>query len=382
MPGQSVAVELSVTPSATYSLGQPLIGQMVVFCAGDAVAIPFNFVTKSSTLTQFQVRVEDEHTYWSSSGASLNGTGPGLGNALVQLADPFQPNLSFQVAADANGLATFSEIPEGLYSISASAVGHVGMSGAVNVVEGQQAPLAVFLPTKTVTYEFSVIPTTVQDEYSISIVSTFATAVPTPKVKIEPAVVNLEIEPGAQQLIEFAFTNQGLISAKNPYFEFSQMPGYKITPLMSDIPDIAGGQIVYYPILVERLPTPSGGPKSGTPPVVTECNPQNYQIVGLGYSYNCGGSDVWNWSPACIYANTLAFACVWQYVGPAMTQAFELATVVVSVAGVAHASKSELMEHILSFGGSMVADYFCDACTTPFDVTTLPGFLGECAPGQ
>ena len=61
--------------------------------------------------------------------------------------------------------------------------------------------MIAFMPRQVVTYSFSVVPTTVPDEYYVTVTATFETNVPAPVVTIKPKLVDLR-NLGCNEVLE------------------------------------------------------------------------------------------------------------------------------------------------------------------------------------
>ncbi|PIW84227.1 MAG: hypothetical protein COZ95_10915, partial [Nitrospirae bacterium CG_4_8_14_3_um_filter_50_41] len=117
---------------------------------------------------------------------------------------------------DANGSATFTDLPTGSYNYTVSAPGHKSWMGTFQVQPGYTTPVEVVLENVFVTIEWSVVPIVIEDRYEIRITTTFVTDVPAPVVVVEPAFVNLpRLEKGQVYYGEYKVTNHGLIAAKD-----------------------------------------------------------------------------------------------------------------------------------------------------------------------
>ena len=72
----------------------------------------------------------------------------------------------------------------------------------------------MFLARRAVSYTFSVIPTTFDETYTVTLEADFVTHVPIPVVTITPSEISLEpYELGLEDTIQYNITNHGLIRA-------------------------------------------------------------------------------------------------------------------------------------------------------------------------
>jgi len=193
------------------------------------------------------------------------GTIHGLEGAKVQLIS----DIGFtevNTLSSSNGIAEFNDLPVGSYKLRASADKHDSYIGRIWIKPGLMATEEVFLQNQLVTVEWSVMPTTIEDEYEIVLNTTFETAVPAPVIIVEPGLVNLP-EMGAGDVFngELKITNKGKI--RGDKFAF-QMPAstaeYRFEALATLPDDIAAGQIIRVPYRVTRVSVPVAEDGSAT----------------------------------------------------------------------------------------------------------------------
>jgi RHS repeat-associated protein len=242
------------------------------------------------------VSVQDEATYWSLSGSSLDPQGGAVGplvpNATVRLTKPVpgDTTLVFEESTGASGSpAVFDDLPVGTYQMTVSAAGHGSAATIVKVDAGDSKDVAVFIPTQGVSYEWTVVPTEIVDEYDITITATFETTVPVPVVTITPGVIELDLAPGEETQIDLLVENQGFIAVQNVSLISSAIPGFTLQPLIQDIGEMAAKTSITIPVLVER-DAPAAIGTSAT----VNCTPN--AVWGVEYSIECGGTQ-WYWTP-------------------------------------------------------------------------------------
>jgi hypothetical protein len=71
--------------------------------------------------------------------------------------------------SDATGYATFPNLRAGTYEMSGSAVKHIAARKTVDVSPGASTAVTIFLARATVTYTWTVTPTSVPDVYTINV---------------------------------------------------------------------------------------------------------------------------------------------------------------------------------------------------------------------
>lgn len=155
--------------------------------------------------------------------------------------------LSFKATADANGLATFTQIPAGKYSWHVDVTGFQTKSGTLTIEPGLTQSLEVPLPTSVVSYEWKVTPTRIQDKYDVVLDLAFKTDVPAPVVVMEPAILDLQMTGGQSTLTQFTVTNKGLVAALDVKVGFSGDDAIIVEMPINNIPRLEPGQTVTIP---------------------------------------------------------------------------------------------------------------------------------------
>ena len=94
----------------------------------------------------------------------------------------------------------------------------------VVLVGGQTKTIQVFISFSAVTYRFSVVPTEIQDRYSVILEATFTTTVPIPVILLTPNVVDMRVlrAQGTKQIL-FTVENKGLIAADSLNLQLPQL---------------------------------------------------------------------------------------------------------------------------------------------------------------
>ncbi|CAB1059836.1 hypothetical protein D1BOALGB6SA_4601, partial [Olavius sp. associated proteobacterium Delta 1] len=200
--------------------------------------------------TQAQV-AEGDYTYYlkvASGNYAANNiylsvavTQSGLGDALFKISDIYnetldqygQPVQGLQGArikvqneavttenatqtTDGLGEAMFSGLPAGRYKYRITAADHIEQIGRFWVKPGVTVNEEVFLDYNLVSVEWEVNETTIEDQYEITLNTTFETDVPAAVVVVSPASVTLpKMQAGDVLNGEFTLTNHGLIRADN-----------------------------------------------------------------------------------------------------------------------------------------------------------------------
>lgn len=129
--------------------------------------------------------------------------------------------------SDAAGRIVVTGIPPGTYVYRASGPRHADKTGRVFVRPGVTITEQVHLKYQTISIDFSVNETTIQDVYNINLEATFQTQVPAPVVLLEPLSINIpELQVGEEATGELTLTNYGLVRADNVKFTPPQSDEY------------------------------------------------------------------------------------------------------------------------------------------------------------
>ncbi|MGC3958042.1 MAG: CARDB domain-containing protein [Verrucomicrobiota bacterium] len=296
--GSNAVVTLLLNPATDLTLGL-YNGNIAVFNQNVGLTIPYQFRAVSSGIGDLIINVTDDYTYY------VAGE-PKVTNATVVLRDPFTGGIVAQTNSGTAGVAQFSGLAEGGYTVDVSADKHNQFRGSATIAAGITNTLEAFLPRQLVTYQWSVVPTEIEDKYKIVLESVFETEVPVPNVVIEEPQVMVVVAPGKVSQFEMKLTNQGLIAANDVTVEVPYHSTYLITPLVQNVGKIPAKSSVTIPVTVQFRATASGGavaaasggaggPQAADDPGCTledinACLPKI--SLRARYSYPCGGNNV------------------------------------------------------------------------------------------
>ncbi|MBU6399153.1 MAG: hypothetical protein KGS61_02445 [Verrucomicrobia bacterium] len=248
-PGSNAVVTLLLSPAADLSLGN-YTGTLVVQATNAAMQVPYSFRAISDATGNMLVSAEDEYTYFAS-GA------PRVTNALVVLTDALSGAPVVTNYTGADGTVLFTNLTEAYYIVDVSADKHDPFRETALVPAGLTTNVVAFLSRQTVTYSFTVTPTTIPDQYTFQIDSTFETQVPIPVVTIEPASLDLSQYPGNEFQVNYTIANHGLIDAEQVLLNFPSSDWVQITPLITNLGKLSANSSLTVPVLFKRLP-PTG----------------------------------------------------------------------------------------------------------------------------
>jgi formylglycine-generating enzyme required for sulfatase activity len=241
-PGQSTTVIVTLNPPAGLTLGNHK-GSLVV----GGVSVPFSLLATSDAKGGVTVLVQDELSYY-----DKTNNYPNLAGAKVTLQDAATQATAASGITATDGSLAFSSIPVGTYYIAVDADRHTSYRATVQVQAGTVTKVSAFLPLQLVTYDWSVVATTVPDVYNFQVDARFETNVPLPVIAIEPAYVDLRnLGCGEQLEVDFKISNHGLIAASNLQFDPQSGSDILVTPLVSALGDLAANSSITVPVVFE-----------------------------------------------------------------------------------------------------------------------------------
>jgi hypothetical protein len=293
-PGQSNAVTLLLSPATNLVLG-PYSGNLAVNGTNTGIQIPFSFSAVSDAHGSLAVQSVDETTFF---GAGA----PPLTNATVTLTDPFSGTVVASGITDTNGMFVAPNLLEGTYALAVTANQHAPFNGSAVVTAGQTNIVQAFLSLQTVTYTWTVVPTQIQDQTTISVQTTFQTDVPAPVIVPTPASLDLSSLTGPGQFMDVPLTlaNEGLIAVENVTISLKSSDLYKFDLLTTNIGSLPAHGTVTLPMRVTLL-----GIGAGQSSIVTAVAPKPTGSGSVGREARnatlgpCTPSVSWNWTYQC-----------------------------------------------------------------------------------
>jgi hypothetical protein len=140
---------------------------------------------------------------------------------------------------------------------------HDPYKATITVVPGIVNTQEIFLPLETVSYQWSVVPSTLSDHYTVTLESTFATDVPIPVVTIDAPQQLPPLAPGQSSQIDVTLTNHGLIAAQNLQLILPNDPGYTYTTPSIMLGVLPAHSAITVPVLVTRDTGGAAAPDAG-----------------------------------------------------------------------------------------------------------------------
>jgi hypothetical protein len=261
-PGAEAGFVLQVSPPPGLAFG-PYSGTIGVLADNASAQLSFAFQAMSSATGTLVIDAADERTYYQTE----NPPYPPLAGAYVEVRDSYTGLLVASGTTQESGRLVFTGLPESYYRVRAIATDHGDFEGNTLVRPGQSTIVSAYLPEQFVSYTWTVTPTTIDDEYDITIDLEFETNVPFPVVTLQPGYVDIEDVLQGQQFGQIIYTirNHGLVDAEDVTFQVGDHPRYRLTPLITDVGILNGvppgtpddacvpGSCVQIPVIVEDL---------------------------------------------------------------------------------------------------------------------------------
>ncbi|MBE0640244.1 MAG: carboxypeptidase regulatory-like domain-containing protein, partial [Bacteroidales bacterium] len=273
-PGQSAVVTLKLIPGNDLQLNNPITGQIALSGTNsNSVGLPFSFEPVSLETGNFLVDVVDEYTYNTEAAPHLEG-------ATVVFSHPYTGQIIRQGTTDANGHFLAEDINEGYYNLRVSAPQHANYQNLIYVEKAVTTTQVVFIAFQAITYSWQVVPTTIEDEYEITLVAVFETNVPAPVVTMSMPDTIPQLNFGEVFPFILVMTNHGLITAQDVVVEFPEDDEYEFIANVNML-DILPQSAVQIPVIVQRRdPNKSSGRSS------------NCSDFAIGsYKFECGPDD-------------------------------------------------------------------------------------------
>jgi large repetitive protein len=291
--GEHSDVQLRVAPNQNVADG--IYNGLLRVTAGNApagdVAVTI-FVTDSG---EGQVRFKVEDIFTSTVGE--NGLIQGVANARVKLTSEVNVGTSVSGTTDAQGSVLMPTLAAGAYQYRISGPKHADLTGRVRVRNGAITEETVFIDYETISFTWSVTPTTIPDRYEVYIQSTFQTLVPAPVVTMTPSSINIpEMVIGEVISGEIKVKNHGLVRADNVSLIFPESDALFQYTFLGTLPtELAAGQEEVIPYTIKKLSEPliarstalqswiSNEPNRATS---SSCLP-SFKWVRVLYDYTC-----------------------------------------------------------------------------------------------
>ena len=272
--GESAILTVLVSIPPEEPLGE-ISGRIVVSSMETFQTIHFKILVSSNVLMNLTVVVEDEYSYFAEGR-------PLLSNAVVTLTNNVR-GLRETLTTGEIGTVTFNDIPEDRYQLRVTGPNHVPVD-QILVTSAQKPVHIVFLPRRAVTYSFTVVPTTFEETYTVTLEADFVTHVPIPVVTITPRDISLEqYELGLEDTIQYNITNHGLIRADDVRFQLpTGHPFLEFSTEIEDFGSLDALTSIVVPVKVTRVEEDREKRNVGA------CFGALFYAISVAYAYVCG----------------------------------------------------------------------------------------------
>ena len=254
--GETTKISLLLSPNRQLDLGE-YTGNLFLDSDGSDgdLSVPFKFRAISDAVANLRVNVENEFTRYAAGS-------PKLADATVILRDYFSSAEVRRAVTSSTGIVAWDEMPEGYYKLDVQAANHKSFSQNVKLEAGETETITSFLSRQAVRYVWNVVPSEIEDEYSITLTSVFEADVPQPVITVEPEQIDMAYlkQIGNVNQIDLTFTNHGLVATDTPYMlvfpdtgKFPLTEFYKFSPLIKTIDRLEAKESLTVPVRITRV---------------------------------------------------------------------------------------------------------------------------------
>lgn len=221
LPGDTTLIILRFLAHGSVPFNYPINGSIGVNTQnGNNLSIPFSFTKVSESTGEVVVEVLDQNTYFSV-GA------PMVPDVSVTIKNFYTGVVYAQGLTGADGRFIATNVPEGLHRITAQKAQHQSYNGTIEVNPGASVTKSVFMEFQAVTFNWTVEPTTIDDEYTVTLNTQFQTNVPMPIVTVGMPTLLPHLAAGESYAFNVELTNHGLIAARDVTLQLPLDPEYE-----------------------------------------------------------------------------------------------------------------------------------------------------------
>jgi uncharacterized membrane protein len=207
LAGESMPIDVTVNPNTDVPEGVYNDELIINSDNHPRISLYFEISVTSSQMGNFIFHVTNDQ------GDLINGARISLQNQLVMTE-------IYSGITNADGNLNFNDLPAGRYSYILRASGYDTYSNSETVEPGLTKDVEPVLPTQMLGVKLTVVPITIQDEYSITLNLTFETDVPPPILMPAPLYIEHSVNvcnniPDYSKEGMIKIYNEGLISIFN-----------------------------------------------------------------------------------------------------------------------------------------------------------------------
>ena len=210
LPQESATFDVTFAPGAAISLGQ-YQDKVVVTNGNYSAMVTVAAEISSASLGGISFIVSDDTgSRVSNADISFVGKEPYTFQEGGQTRTYYQ---TFAGRTNSEGIVTLTDKPLGEYSYSISASGRKKLTGDCSIMPGSNlAPVEAVMESLPVQIEWTVVPTTIQDEYEIKLNLEFGVNIPKPNFGFIPPWINVPKNVQSAMVVEAQIVNTGLIA--------------------------------------------------------------------------------------------------------------------------------------------------------------------------
>jgi uncharacterized membrane protein len=254
-PGQKAIVTLILTPPRDAPLAL-FEGSIILGGSDVETSVDFHFRTISAAVGDLTITVSDEYTYFAAGSPHVAGT-------VIRLLDPYDNTIVIASGVtDAQGQLALPNLPEGFYVLETADTAHVTTRLTIEVKGGISNQQNIFIQRHTVTYQWVISPSSIADQYEISLQSSFRTGVPIPVVVMSGPTELPDLNPGESVQVNLTLTNYGLIAADGVQLSLPDAGDYVFTALKNDIGTLPALSEITVPVIISRRVSASAAASS------------------------------------------------------------------------------------------------------------------------
>ncbi|CAF2853828.1 unnamed protein product [Rotaria sp. Silwood2] len=249
-PGHNATVTFAVSapassPIQSYNIRCAIVDEIAQVSVG--ISIHLIIVGSNTTTARIKFLIEDEFTYFAANH-------PLVANASLTITNP-NMNFHIQLFGNSSGRIEALLVPA-VYEVRVQASKHRSVSRMITIdlsSDGTEWP--IFLQRQLVSYQWTVTPTEVEQEYTFTLEAIFETHVPAPVVTMTPSVLSLDdMENGLLDRVDLLLTNHGYIRADNIQIRLpNSHPFLKFRILQQPIGNIEANSSILVTLVIERF---------------------------------------------------------------------------------------------------------------------------------
>jgi hypothetical protein len=244
--GDSTVIILKFLALEEVAFNYPINGTIVVNAKnGNSLSIPFKFEKVSESTGDLLVNITNQFTFYSD-GA------PQVQDAKVTIKNYFSGEVYAEGYSDENGVFFAQGLPEGKHRIEVKKEKHLDYKNTITIEPGDTVKTTAFLNYQAITFNWTVIPTAIEDQYEITLEAQFETNVPMPVVTMDMPKTMPQLSGDELYAFNVILTNHGLIAAEDVALSLPDSdPEYEFVTNYSPA-QLKAQQSIQIPVIMRR----------------------------------------------------------------------------------------------------------------------------------